>query len=710
MSEKLSTEIQYLKGVGPRLAMTLKKVKLHTVEDVLWYFPRRYEDRRNLPELMLLRPGDASTVRGKIIDLRTRPTRGGKVLIKAILSDGTGEVDLVWFNQPWVSRELQKHKGEILAFGMVKEASHRRLEISSPEYEKIDEDDESDEFARLTPIYKLADGVSQWVVRRAAKSAVEYFASQVVDPLPETLRKKAKIKSLSWCLTQMHQPDSTESQETARRRLALEEFLYLQLEMQMKRRESIQEVGISFPIRSGESLATGSTLFAAPGDESHDLPHLCRAMLPFELTGAQTRVIDEIWNDMERPIPMNRLLQGDVGSGKTAVAACAVMGCVHGGYQAAIMAPTEILAEQHYYGLKKLFDPMGLETTLLVGKLSAKDKKQALAKIAGGESHVVVGTQALIQDAVSFHKLGLVIIDEQHRFGVMQRLELRKKAGVNPDVLVMTATPIPRTLTMSLYGDLDLSVIDELPPGRRPIKTHKRPPERRDSVYATVRDLVKEGRQAYFVCPLVSESEKMQTQAAEDLHYRLSNQVFSDLNVGLLHGQMKSAEKEAVMDDFRQGKLDILVSTVVIEVGVDVPNASIMVIEDANRFGLSQLHQLRGRVGRGSTQSYCILIANETTVDSSSRLRVMVETSDGFRIAEEDLRIRGPGDIIGTRQSGEFDFKVANLIQDGVLLEQAKQLAESILDDDPNLSKRENQMILQKVRERRSDQALVAIS
>jgi ATP-dependent DNA helicase RecG len=435
-----------------------------------------------------------------------------------------------------------------------------------------------------------------------------------------------------------------------------------------------------------------------------------RSMLPFELTGAQKRVIEEIFVDMEVASPMNRLVQGDVGSGKTAVAACAMLAAVRSGYQAALMAPTEILAEQHYRNLTNLFEPLGISVALLVGKLTKSAKDKALAATMTGSAKIAVGTHALIQEGVKFDRLGLAVVDEQHRFGVMQRAALREKGLGNPDILVMTATPIPRSLTMTLYGDLDLSVIDELPPGRRPIKTHWKQPFERDSVYSGVAKLLQEGRQAYFVCPMINENEKMSTQAATDLHYRLSEGPFKEFRVGLLHGQMKSQEKESVMDSFRAHELDILVSTTVIEVGVDVPNASVMVIEDANRFGLSQLHQLRGRVGRGEYQSYCILISDARSEGTQRRMDTMVETNDGFRISEVDLEIRGPGEIAGTRQHGNLDFKIADLVQDGRQLEVARQAAIKIVDLDPTLSSPENVRMLERVRERRERMALVAIS
>ncbi|MBS1704910.1 MAG: ATP-dependent DNA helicase RecG [Armatimonadetes bacterium] len=707
-TSKLQTEAQFLKGVGPKWSSVMAKLGLRTVEDVLFHFPRRYEDRRHLPPLSQLQPGQFVTARGELKKVETRPLRGGKVIIRAVVSDGTGEVTLVWFNQPWIKRKLEAYREEILAYGMVR-VNNYALEIHSPEIELIEDEEDQADFAKIVPVYGLTEGLPQKVMRRAAESALTFYLSMIQDPLPVAFLKAHGLRPLPWSLSQIHQPTDEVKAQEARKRLVFEEFFYMQLETQMRRKEAKQELGISFDLR--QAKAPGSNLFGeqlAPvtgslWDEVHK-------MLPFELTGAQKRVIQEIWDDMQRPIPMNRLVQGDVGSGKTAVAACAMLAAVRCGYQTALMAPTEILADQHYINLHRLFDPLGIQVVLLTGKLPAQRRRKATTQAANGEAQIVVGTHALVEEAVKFHRLGLAVIDEQHRFGVLQRASLRNKGEIIPDVLVMTATPIPRTLTMTMHGDLDVSIIDELPPGRKPIKTHWRRPNERSRVYEGVRKLVEEGRQAYFVCPMISESDKMQTQAAEDLYYRLGTETYPDLKIGLLHGQMKPAEKEEVMLQFRSGELNILVSTVVIEVGVDVPNATTMVIEDANRFGLAQLHQLRGRVGRGGHQSYCILIAEATSEETSERLRIMTETNDGFRIAEADLRLRGPGEIAGTKQSGNLDFRLADLIRDSVLLEQARSAAIDLLERDPSLIKTEHQAILNKVKQSRSEVALITVS
>jgi ATP-dependent DNA helicase RecG len=743
MAERsLATEVQFLKGVGPRNALALAKANLRTVGDVLHYLPRRYEDRRHLPTIGELRVGQFATIRGRLVTVDSRPTQRGMVILKAIIRDGTGKIALTWFNQPWIKRALEKLDAEVIAYGLVK-AGLGGLEMASPEWEAIDDDEDPEEFAKIVAVYPLTEGLYQSQVRKAVQSSIEFYIDLVEEPLPRDLRRQYGLQSLQWSLRQIHQPESEEARLEARKRLVFEEFFYLQMSLALSRIENQLELGISFPIsqlvefgsiqrettgpKPAKELQTGRTgvavvveipdhpthLFAeqqtlkSAGEPLWDQIH---RMLPFELTGAQRRVIGEIWADMERPHPMNRLVQGDVGSGKTAVAACCMLAAVRSGYQAVLMAPTEILAEQHSVNLRRLFEPLGIDVELLVGKLSATQKRKAAERTESGVAHIAVGTHALIQEGVKFHRLGLAIVDEQHRFGVLQRKALRDKGLGNPDVLVMTATPIPRSLTMTRYGDLDLSVIDELPPGRKAIKTHWKLPYERDIVYKGVRKLVDEGRQAYVVCPMVSESEKMLSQAAEELHLQLSSGFFEGKNVGLLHGQMKSKDKEEVMRQFRSQELDVLVSTTVIEVGVDVPNASIMVIEDATRFGLAQLHQLRGRVGRGSTQSFCILISEAKSDDARTRMETMVETTDGFRIAEVDLRLRGPGELAGTKQSGNLDFKIADLLQDSKMLEVARTAAIEIVEKDPKLSAPEWSRILAILQEKRQEVAVVTVS
>ena len=754
MSQGLDSEAQFLKGVGPRNAATLAKIGLKTVRDVLYHVPRRYEDRRNIPRIGSLKIGQFATVRGRVVRVDSKPVkRGGMVILKVAISDKSGTVVLTWFNQPWIKRKFEDYRGEVVAYGQIKEANWG-YEVNSPEWELIEDEEDAADFAKIVPIYPLTEGLAQKTMRRAAQYAAMHFLDHVDDPLPPELLKKYRLRPLKWALRELHLPQEEENHKEARKRLVFEEFLYLQLALAMRRAETQQEIGIAFPITqllgggsklaarsaelkekkrasAGQKLRAKQTAKAVlsggpvptvqdplldPRSEIRDsssttpLWDQIHAMLPFELTNAQRRVIEEIWRDMERPHPMNRLVQGDVGSGKTAVAACAMLAAVRAGYQAALMAPTEILAEQHWSTLHRLFEPLGVDVTLLVGKQTATEKKRNIDRTASGSTDIAIGTHALIQEGVAFKRLGLVIVDEQHRFGVLQRAALREKSFGNPDVLVMTATPIPRTLTMTLYGDLDLSVIDELPPGRRPIRTHWKTPSERPSVYGGVKQLIAEGRQAYFVCPMVSESEKMMAHAAEVLYERLKNDYYPELRVGLLHGQLKAKEKEEVMDEFRAHELDILVSTTVIEVGVDVPNSSVMVVEDANRFGLSQLHQLRGRVGRGQAQSYCILVADAKSDDARQRMEAMISTGDGFKIAEIDLNLRGPGELLGTKQSGNLDLHVADLIQDAAQLEVAREAALDIIADDPGLIKPNHRAMLERVKERRSEMAVAVIS
>lgn len=705
-----STDIQFVPGVGPRIANYYRKLGIETAADLLYHVPRRFEDRRALPRIRDLEVGKSVSVRGVVTRVEMRPSRRGPAPVRAILSDGTGQITLLWFNQPWIGKKLQSIDAEVIAYGLVRYGSHT-LEIHSPDFEILGEDDDSASFTSIVPIYPATEGLTQKSIRKAMAGALEVGLSGLEDPLPASVRKKFSLVGLQDAIRQMHRPESEADFEIARRRLAFDEFLAIQLLVAVRRAESKREPGISFPIKSIRG-AQSFSLFGpetewAPGESLAD--EVAR-MLPFQLTGAQQRVVNEIWEDMEAPLPMNRLVQGDVGSGKTAVAACAILAAVRCGYQAVLMAPTEILAEQHAASLRKLFEPLGIEVSVHLGKHGVRDRKNNLDLIQTGKARLAIGTHALIQEGIAFQNLGLVVIDEQHRFGVRQRLALRQKAVEIPDVLVLTATPIPRTLSMTLYGDMETSLIDELPPGRKPIKTHWKRTGEREKIYASVDTLLREGRQAYFVCPAIEENEKLQTQAAIDLHRRLSDETFSHYRVGLLHGQMKPAEKEQVMNQFRAHELDILVATVVIEVGVDVPNASVMVIEDAHRFGLAQLHQIRGRVGRGSHQSYCILIADAASDESRVRLETMVETQDGFKIAEVDFDLRGPGDVLGTEQSGHVRFKAANIVRDREILEEARLAATAVISADPDLARPEHAGLAQMLGRARGDDAWISLS
>jgi ATP-dependent DNA helicase RecG len=688
----LETEVQYVKGVGTKLAQVLSKLNIYTLGDLLFHLPRRYEDRRQFRKIAHVRAGDAVTVLGKLVTVDNVKVRN-LTLTKAYLDDGSGVLELVWYNQPYMKDTLNKlRNSQIVAYGIIKESPYG-LQMETPEWEDLPDGADPDSLLsvnRVVPIYPLTEGIRQKRMRQIIWNAVQY-AHLAPEILPRSVRERLGLMPIQHALQQIHFPDSEQAIDPARQRLVFEEFFLMQLGVGMQRQRTRQERGIAMRI------------------DADRLNEMLHRLVPFELTNAQKRVIREIWSDMAQPHPMNRLLQGDVGSGKTIVAAAAILAAVDNQYQAAIMAPTEILAEQHYINLHRLFQPLGISVELLVGRLSNKQRQQARERIATGRGMVAVGTHALIQEGVEFARLGLAIIDEQHRFGVLQRAALRDK-GVMPHVLVMTATPIPRTLTLTLYGELDVSIIDELPPGRKPVRTHWKTPEERLKVYAGVRKLIQEGRQAYVICPLIDESDKLQVRAAEQMAEHLQKDVFPDLRVGLLHGRMKPAEKEAVMDAFRAGELDILVSTTVIEVGVDVPNAAAIVIEDADRFGLAQLHQLRGRVGRSDHQSYCILIANPKSDDGQRRMEIMTRTNNGFLIAEEDLRIRGPGEIYGTRQSGMSSFRVADLVKDMRLLEVARQEAFHLLESDPDLSRPEHTALREAVERFRHRFAIATVS
>ncbi len=674
------TEVRYLRGVGDKVAQVLAKLGIYTVGDLLFHLPRRYEDRTQFRKIAHARVGEPATFMGTVVMVDNLRPRPNITLTKAFLDDGSGMLELIWFNQPYMKDTLLKLRNKkIVVYGTVKEAGWG-LQIETPEWEELGSEDDPNDLLgmnRIVPIYPLTEGIRQKRMRQIVYNALQYL-NQMPDDLPPAIVQRVGLMSLPDALRQIHFPDSAEQIEPARRRLVFEEFFLMQVGVGLQRQKTQQERGIAMRI-----------------DPDHLMEQIHR-IVPFELTNAQRRVIREIWDDMMRPHPMNRLLQGDVGSGKTIVAASAILAAVDNHYQSAIMAPTEILAEQHYINLHRLFLPLGISVELLVGRLTQRQRNEARERVASGRAMVVVGTHALIQEGVEFARLGLAVIDEQHRFGVLQRASLRDK-GISPHLLVMTATPIPRTLTLTLYGELDVSIIDELPPGRKPVKTHWKTPEERIKTYEGVRKLIEQGRQAYIICPLIEESDKMQVRAAEEMAEHLQKDVFPDLKVGLLHGRMKPAEKEAVMEAFRAGEMHILVSTTVIEVGVDVPNAAVIVIEDADRFGLAQLHQLRGRVGRNEHQSYCILVANPKSEEGQRRLEVMTQTSNGFLIAEEDLRIRGPGEIYGTRQSGMPSFRVADLVKDMRLLEVARQEAFRLLEHDPELALPEHRRLREAV-------------
>jgi ATP-dependent DNA helicase RecG len=681
--KNLETAIQYVKGAGPKLAEALAKKGLATVEDLLYLLPNRYEDRRELRTIARLRPGTVEVFHGQVLSADAVATRGGRRFFEAIVTDGNGSISLKWFhfNPAWMKKAWQPGRqgiftGEVAQYGLQREVHHPDVEWLKAG-EKLADVLARDpfNFGRIVPVYPLTEGVQQKTLRRVLKEVVDGFAGAVGTAIPADIAGRHVLLPLGRALQEVHFPaeeaDLAKLNATAtpaHRTLVFDELFFLELGLALKKQGVTLERGIAFQV-------------------THKYTKELSKLLPFTLTSAQRRVLSEIKNDMMAPHPMHRLVQGDVGSGKTIVALMAALVAVENDYQVAIMAPTEILAEQHYLNIHRWCEALGVKVTLLTSGLKGKARAAALAEVASGSAAIVVGTHAVIQEKVEFKRLGLGVVDEQHRFGVLQRGILKKK-GENPDILVMTATPIPRTLAMTVFGDLALSVIDELPPGRTPIETRLCFESRRGQVYGIIRDEVKEGRQAYVIYPLVEETEKSELKAATQMAEHLQRDVFPELRVGLLHGRMKPEEKEAVMRSFKERATDILVATTVIEVGIDVPNASVMVIEHAERFGLSQLHQLRGRVGRGSARSHCLLLTpGRLSEDGEKRLKVMTATTDGFRIAEEDLAIRGPGDFLGTRQAGLPDFRVANILRDGRVLEEARQEAFTLLERDARLER-----------------------
>jgi len=675
--------VQYLKGVGPKRAEWLSRLGIKTLEDFLYYLPWRYEDRSRLKSIAQVTPGEEQTVCGVVQSTHlTITSRRRFKIVEMLLGDETGSILVKWFNQPYLQKRFKTGQ-RLMVFGKVTVNPRRGygLEIENPVYEFLDDETAAVGLhsGRIVPIYHETHGLTSRPVRSLMKTILEEYAAGLHEMLPSTVLKAHQLVPLSEALPRAHFPDAGTSLEAlnqghsdAHRRLAFDELFLLQLGLGLKRREASEE--------------SRGTAFETDG------PFLKRFLegLPYRLTSAQSAVLEEIKRDMARPHPMNRLLQGDVGCGKTVVALAAMVIAADNGYQAVLMVPTEILAEQHYLSLKKWFAPFKHPCLLLTGGQSKRETAKALRIAASDEPAFVVGTHALIQGEVRFGRLGLVVVDEQHKFGVMQRALLQKK-GYHPDVLIMTATPIPRTLALTVHGDLDLSVIDELPQGRAPIETRLFYESKRSQAYALVGEQVAEGRQAYVVYPIVEESEKTDLKAATQMADQLQREVFPSLTVGLLHGRMPMDEKEKVMEAFKNGRIQILVATTVIEVGIDLPNATAMIIEHAERFGLSQLHQLRGRVGRGPHRSYCILLAAApVSEEGQRRLNTMVRSHDGFLIAEEDLAIRGPGEFFGTRQSGLPELRVANILRDAKLLEAAREEAWNLLSSDPQLTRPEH--------------------
>lgn len=662
--------VQFLKGVGPRRAAHLKRAGIETVADLLSHFPKRYEDRRFPIPPAQMRDGETVWARGRVLGGSTKRIGKGRTLTKlALEQDGDGFY-AVWFNQPYVLQRLVPGT-RVAVVGRCRRR-YGVVEITVGEYE-TEAPDGPVSTGRIVPVYALTEGLNQNALRTMVRSALEASRGNRPEPLPPGLRARYALPDAETAYAHMHYPPSFEDAEAARRRLVHAECFLFQLAVQK--------------VRLG---GTGQKTFRHAPDGP--LVDALRHSFPYRFTAAQERVWAEISADMQRAEPMRRLLQGDVGAGKTIIALLALAKCVEAGLQGAFMAPTEILAEQHYDRIRRTLHPLDISVDLLTGGLSPRERERVSARVRAGCARIVVGTHALIQESVQFDRLGLIVIDEQHRFGVRQRMMLQDK-GAAVDALMMTATPIPRTLALTVYGDLDVSVMDELPPGRRPVSTHLISPGRLPRVYRFIRREVRAGRQAYIICPLIEESEKLQNEAAVKIHAELRAGPLRGVRVGLLHGRLPGEEKARVVSGFANGAVDVLVATTVVEVGVDVPNATIMVIFDAERFGLAQLHQLRGRVGRGGEKSWCILVGRPVTAEARERLRAIVKTNDGFELAETDLRLRGPGEFLGTRQAGLPGFKITDLMRDWKVMEAMRREAQTLLAADPGLDQPEHRVL-----------------
>jgi ATP-dependent DNA helicase RecG len=663
---RLDSDVQYVKGVGPRRSSLLRSRDIRTVEDLLFHIPKAYQDRANFVPLASLQVGQETAVHARVYRSRMLDTRSRGQIFDVVLTDGTSFAHAKWFHGGYLQPRDFPAGRDIVIFGRVDfDRYESKFTFFNPEFELLEDGDQaaSLDIGRYVPLYEEIGGITSRQLRRMISAALADLSKDIDDPLPDEIRAANDFPDLRTSLERIHFPEREDNlgelnnrRSPYHRRLIFEEFFLFELIYALRRLQTRAVTGVRF-------------------ETSDRIRERVKAILPFHPTNAQKRVLKQIVDDLKAPFPMIRLLQGDVGSGKTIVAFEAVVIAIENGYQAALMAPTEILAEQHFISAKRILAPLNYRVAVMRSGIKKGEKQQLLQSVASGEIDLVVGTHALIEEHVMFKKLGIVIVDEQHRFGVMQRLQLMAK-GENPNTLVMTATPIPRTLAMTLYGDLDLSVIDEMPPQRSPIRTAHAVDRDADRVYRTISRELSQGRQAYIVYPVIEESEKVDLRSATEGFKKLSA-VFKDHRVALLHGRLKADEKESTMKAFAAGGIDVLVSTTVIEVGIDVPNATVMLIDHAERFGLAQLHQLRGRVGRGPHQSLCILMTPSRLTDvARQRIQAMVSTTDGFRLAEVDLQLRGPGELAGTRQSGMPEFRIANLVTDSELLSLAQKEAE----------------------------------
>ncbi len=695
----LRSPLQFLKGIGPTRAAQLEGLGLKTIEDLLYHLPFRYEDRRQIGKIRLAAVGKEQTFIGNLVSVNQRyvPNKRTRILT-GTLADETGQLGLVWYRvPPFMAQSLQKGL-RLLIHGKVEMGIGGQKRIVHPEFETIDPEEQEDN-ERILPVYLCPGGIPLRSMRKWIAQAMEHYAGYLPGFLPAALVEKRNLLDLARALYEVHLPEKTcdlsalnRFSSAAHRAIIFDEFFYLQLGLALRRKQRIAQDGIAF------------------GREKKSLTRKMWELLPFALTKAQEKVLQEISLDMAAPRPMQRLLQGDVGSGKTIVGWFAALRAIENGFQALWMAPTELLAEQHYRNLKDFAATLGVEAALLTGSLAAKARATIAGRIQRGEIGFVVGTHALIQEGIEVPRMGLGIIDEQHRFGVMQRMALQRLSACRgagdptlpqPDILLMSATPIPRSLAMVLYGDLEISSLNEMPPGRTPVQTRLVRESQRAKIYELLRAEIRQGRQAYIVYPLVEASDKLDVRDATGMAEELSQNAFKDFRVGLVHGRMSGAEKEEIMRRFKDGAVEILVATTVIEVGIDVPNATVMVVEHAERFGLSQLHQLRGRVGRGKHRSHCLLVYyGPNGSEALARLRVMEKEHDGFKIAEADLRLRGPGEMLGTRQSGLADFRLANLLRDSSLLLEAREEALAWLETDPRLSRPESRALKEVLKHR----------
>ncbi len=675
--------VQYVKGVGPARKKLFAQLGIESIGDLLYFLPRRYQDRRNVTMIAQAKVGEWQTVSGKILAKESRRSWYTKKHVSQMtIDDGTGRLACVWFNQPYLDRYLIEDK-RVVCYGKV-DMYKDRLQMVSPEYEILESaDDESLSLKRIVPIYPLTRGVTQRYLRKTIKACLERYKERLSEYLPVPLRNKNHLPNIRRSISSIHFPENFKDQEEALNRISFEEFYFFQISIILRRLSITRKKGVSHKINDVLALQFMNAFV-------------------FELTGAQRKVIREIRSDMEKDTPMLRLLQGDVGSGKTLVALFGCAMAFKNGKQSCVMAPTEILARQHYENIQKIIADgpfKGMKVALFISGIKKNEKDRLYQQIQSGEIDLVIGTHALINDEVSFKNLSFAVIDEQHKFGVRQRALLAEK-GNNPDVLIMTATPIPRTLCITLYGDLDVSIIDEMPPGRGEVETRLYDHEQSGEVYELVRQKVAEGQQVYVIYPIIDESEKLDLKAAKEMFKHFQTKEFKELRVGLVHGQMKRKESQEIMSKFQNKGIDILVATTVIEVGVDVSNANVMVIEHAERFGLAQLHQLRGRIGRGETDGLCLLIADAQTDESNDRLKAILSTNNGFKIAQHDLEIRGPGRFFGRHQHGLNELKVANPLTQLDILELARKEAIALIEDDPKLNKEQNRYINEIIQKR----------